>query len=93
MNARPARTTLLLLAAGLAGCASQIYSPEERAAFGDAQRALIAAQAIDPTAGLAPRPPTPADAKKMQAGIERYRKDDGKVDDDTLIKDVAGGEE
>lgn len=93
MNTKTAAPAALLLATALAGCAAQMYTAEEQAVVGDALRADVALQTIDPAAGLKPLPPTPTDAQKMQAGVERYRKDDGKVEDESLIKDVAGSEE
>lgn len=93
MDARNPTLTTLLCASLLAGCAMQGFTPEESAAAGAAVRANVAQQTIDPAAGQQATTPPPADAKKTVAALERYRKDDGKVKDDTLIKGVGGSEE
>ena len=60
---------------------------------GAALRENVAQQTLDPTAGQRPTAATPTDATKVVKAIDRYRKDDGKVADDTLIKNVTGGGE
>lgn len=93
MDARNKTLVPLLCAAALAGCAMQGFTPEESALAGASVRENVARQVIDPTAGQQATTTPPADARKTTAALDRYRKDDGKVKDDTLIKDVGGGEE
>lgn len=94
MDASKIRITTLACAAVLAGCAMQGFTPEESALAGAAVRNDVALQTIDPAAGQRPVAPPPADAKKTVATLDRYRKDQGKVvQDSSLIKDVGGSQE
>ena len=67
------RALPLVLLLVVAGCAERYKQPIAFAPHGDAVRANMAAQIVDPTPSMAP--PGPMDAERALLGLERYRTD------------------
>lgn len=78
----------VILSVYLAGC-SQPHQVTLSDDFGNAVRTNIAQQVINPTAGQQDMPAATLDGQKTEQVLENYRKDDGKVDTERLVKDVA----
>ncbi|MET0856871.1 MAG: hypothetical protein ABWY27_08985 [Telluria sp.] len=66
-------TAVLALAATLSGCAHNSYrSDSGNGLSGEAVRATLAAQVINPAAALNPDPAAGVDGKNARAAIQRY---------------------
>ncbi|MDB5934009.1 MAG: hypothetical protein JWQ01_1353 [Massilia sp.] len=66
-------TAVLALAAMLAGCAhDSIRSERDNGAAGAAVRATLAAQVINPAAGLNPNPVAGMDGNSARSAVQRY---------------------
>lgn len=90
MTNRLATTSLLALAA-LAGCAATPSSPTTDANFGNAVRALVQQQTLDPQAGQRNAQAVPAaDGRSVGEAGERYV-DSFRKPPPTTIVNVLGG--
>ena len=80
------------LAMSLAGCQtmSEPAEPTLAPGFGNAVKANMAAQVVNPEAGKEEQPAPPLDGQKAERVIKDYRKETGEAPTGTLIENVGG---
>jgi len=87
------RLTNLVLVAGvtaLAGCVTE-PQPVLHDDFGNAVRADMAAQVIDPRAGTAEMPAAGLDGRSAEKAVEDYRKAKSEVKREKLLVEIGSG--
>lgn len=78
----------LALTLGLAGCQTLPGQPLD-ASFGEALRASIEAQVINPEAGAEEHPPATLDGQKAEHSLDQYRRQTPAAETRRLVTDVG----
>lgn len=75
----------------LAGCQtmSEPAAPTLASDFGNAVKANMAVQVVNPEAGKDDRPAPPLDGQKGEQAMDSYRKEQGKASSERLLIDVG----